>query len=384
MSDGSSIEWTDATWTIAVGCTRVSEGCNACYAISFVHRGLHESHKGLTIVRPKSATRPGVDWNGKVRTLPENLSQPLQWKKPRRVFVGSMTDLFHHKMPFEYIAAVFGVMAMASHHTYQVLTKRPARMLEFFAWLDEQAKLHHIDALRLARANGGRVKPDPRVLYCVEAAAQAGVVWMDLASATRAYSKWPLDCVHLGTSVEDQATADERIPLLLQAPAVIRWISCEPMIGWVDLHYAIDARQRDIDHRDGDPSPWAKVPFGVVLDWVVMGGESGPRARGFKTSWAFNTIEEARGTRTRFYMKQLGSRPYGASGPGKSSVGPKGEPRAWYFDDGRDEGGKLRTYRITARNGGNMSEWPADIRVREAPPGHSAAWDAAMARMTRR
>lgn len=356
MSDGSSIEWTDATWTVAVGCTRVSAGCDNCYAATFVHRGLHESHKGLTVLRPKSAKRPGVDWNGKVRIVPKNLSLPLKWRTPRRIFVGSMTDIFHHRTSMKYIAALFGVMAMASHHTYQILTKRPDRMLEFFAWLDEQSKAFRADARALANANGNRVKPDPRVLYCIDIAEREGIVSPDLASATRAYSEWPLRCVHIGASVEDQATADERIPLLLKVPAVIRWVSCEPMLGPVAFDTICSSTT---GHGQ------ALQTYANALSWVVVGGESGAKARAFDVGWARDVIAAGRLGGMRVYVKQLGSHPRSSSAGDKRHCGDTMLPSPFrmFLEDCK---------------GGDEQEWPDDLRVREAPPDDSLAWLAAM------
>jgi protein gp37 len=319
MSDGSSIEWCHATWTIAVGCTRVSAGCDNCYAISFVHRGLHETHRGLTKLRSKDAARPGVDWNGTVRTLPERLSDPLKWKKPRRVFVGSITDLFHPSIPFEYIAAVFGVMAACPQHTFLVLTKRPERARAFF---------DHIFGLE----------------NCAETVAwegeRHGVVWDARGSeafryppheplnlANRRAFEWPLPNVQLGTSVEDQATADARIPELLQCPAAVHWVSLEPQ-----LEYVVLAKRMQSGNRT-----WMNALY--HLGWLVVGGESGPGARPFHVEWARSLLEQARGLDTKVFVKQLGAHPQW------------NDPRDAVFTDDR--------------KGGTMEDWPIDLRVRE-------------------
>lgn len=388
MSDNSSIEWTDATWTVAVGCTRASRGCDNCYAATFVNRGLHPSHKGLTIVRPKSAKRPGIDWNGKVRTLPENLSQPLRWKRARRIFVGSMTDLWHRQIPNEYIAAIFGVAAMASHHTYQFLTKRASRLPEWFAWLDEQSKTMEGHAQEIARANGRRVSPDRRVLFCIALAETYGITgYPMLADATRAYSAWPLPCVHLGVSVEDQETADERIPALLRTPAAIRWVSCEPQLGAVAF---------DTISSSTTGHGQALQSYSSALDWCVVGGESGSKARAFDVTWAREVLMAGRLGSMRVYVKQLGSNVRDRNDArffdsGGTDVADK---RAWplgtvdkveHNPNGvREEyqGAPIRI-RLADRKGGDWDEWPADLRVREAPPGHSAAWDAATKRSAR-
>lgn len=307
MSDGSSIQWCDATWTIAVGCTRASSGCDNCYAATFVHRALHETHRGLTKIRPKNAARPGVDWTGEVRTLPHRLVDPLRWVKPRRVFVGSMTDLFHYAVPFEYVAAVFGVMAACPQHTFLVLTKRPERAREFFVWMDHRARAE----ARVTSAS------------CFAAALNAGA---DVNAPPPGVSRtrwsyemppnpaWPLPNVHLGVSVEDQRTADERIPVLLELPAALRWVSYEPALGLVDFK-RIGSDPLSITLPLAGLT-WRMAKDGVRLcephkrvGWVVVGGESGPRARPFMIEWASAVVEQCREAGTPVFVKQLGSDP---------------------------------------------------------------------------
>jgi protein gp37 len=331
MSDGTSIEWADATWTIAVGCTRVDHRCENCYAISFVHRKLHASHEGLTKIRPKDAKRPGVDWNGTVRTLPERLSDPLRWRKPRRVFVGSMTDLFHPAIPFEYIAAVFGVMAATPRHTYLLLTKRPERAREFFAWVEKRAR------------DGLSIFPDDppawRIGQMISVAARKSGTTVANADAA-----WPLPNVHLGVSVSDQATADDAIPALLECPAHVRWVSYEPALGPIDFHaiqipgeregLRFSALQHQHDDRFGSSER--------LIDTIVIGGESGPHARPFRTDWARDVIRQVHDTPCRAYVKQLGSKP-----------------------EALDDSGIPLPLHLVDRKGGDMAEWATDLRVRE-------------------
>lgn len=174
MSTHSKIEWTDRTWNPIRGCSLVSPGCTNCYAMRQVHRFDHPGgpYEGLTRM-----TEHGPVWTGKVRVVEEALAEPPSWRKPCRVFVNSMSDLFHEGVPAEFIDRVFAVMQLARRHTFQILTKQPHRM-----------------ALHRPPAN----------------------VW-------------------LGVSVENQATADERIPLLLQTPAAVRFLSVEPLLEAVDL-----------------------------------------------------------------------------------------------------------------------------------------------------
>jgi len=345
----TNIEWTDETWNPVVGCSRVSAGCDHCYAMGVAHRGMSLQHRGLTKFRPKDAARPGVDWTGEVRTVPEALSKPLHWRKPRKVFVNSMSDLFHAQVPFEFIAAVFGVMLMASHHTYQVLTKRPDRMLEFFSWVGDRSLDYQEWCRRMMIRNQFRISPQPAVSLCVEAATRAGVTAPHLASATRAYDTWPARSVHILVSVEDQATADERIPLLLQTPAALHGVSYEPALGPVDFSPwlrcggsspALDASGYELERGS---------PPRSMLDWIVIGGESGPGARPFDLAWARCTIADCRAAGVPAFVKQLGARPIGErlDGDGRASVN---DPLPLTDSKGRD-----------------MNEWPEDLRVREWP-----------------
>ena len=202
MADNSKIEWTEATWNPITGCSVVSSGCRHCYAMKLAGTRLqhHPSRAGLTV-----DTSAGPVWNGQVRFNEQWIQQPLQWRRPRKIFVCAHGDLFHENVPDEWIDRVFAVMALAPHHTFQVLTKRAARMQTYLqarglpSRLDQQARSICGDR-GLPKAPG-----------------------------------YPLPNVWLGVSVEDQYAADERIPLLLQTPAAVRWISAEPLLGPVDL-----------------------------------------------------------------------------------------------------------------------------------------------------
>ena len=322
----TTIEWTRSpdgtegkTWNPVVGCSRVSAGCEHCYAERVAHRGMTEAHRGLTVLG-----KHGPRWTGEVRCLPERLDEPLRWRKPRRVFVNSMSDLFHEKVPFEYIAAVFGVMAAVRRHTFQVLTKRPARAAEFFAWLRSE---HSAQVWKEARKYPSHNGYPPLT--------------------------WPLRNVWLGVSVEDQATADERIPVLLTLPAAVRWVSYEPALGpvnwrWVGAYgLEQDVLRFGALPRDG----WVRG-----LDWIVVGGESGPGARPFDLAWARSTIAQCRAAGVPVFVKQLGARPMGPL------RGLGGEPL--------DTAGGMPArvgLRLRDRKGGDPSEWPEDLRVREEP-----------------
>ena len=384
----SNIEWTDTTWNPVVGCTPVSPGCLNCYAATMAHRleamGRPE-YVGLTVKRKGSTRAAGPEdatvatalgkvsrdvFNGTVRCLPDRLTAPLSWKKPRMVFVNSMSDLFHEAVPFEFIDRVFAVMALCPRHTFQVLTKRPERMAEYFAersWGDVISDVR-CDDDEVGRRLAGLVNFD-----AVMGGTREGVLGYHTPAPNRrplVRDCWPLPNVWLGTSVEDQARADERIPHLLRCPAAVRFLSCEPLLGEVDL-LRVDAagfggpRGHKIDCiRKGY---WSDGPFGFVnhsdmhdrfgpLHWVIVGGESGPNARPCDVGWIRSIVTQCQGAGVPVFVKQLGAcfhdAPNGIAGAGLD-IAP--------------EGMALLSYRLRDRKGGDPAEWPEDLRVREWP-----------------
>lgn len=318
MADHSKIEWTDATWNPVLGCTVVSPGCDHCYATRTVHRTAFNPHeKVAAAAEALTAYRPGVGpvWTNNVRTLPDRLDMPLRWRQSRRVFVNSQSDLFHDAVPDDFIAAVFGVMARASVHTFQVLTKRHGRMRSL---LSSETFQH---AVRLAAVQLGPNSAGNEV---------------NLQEIS-----WPLPNVWLGVSVENQQWADIRIPALLDTPAAVRWLSCEPLLGPVDLFGDVERPGPAVvrtgysyrtDYGTGTEYDVVDEPG---IDWVVVGGESGPGARPMEERWALSLVKQCRRADIPVFVKQMGSvwaKTYGGSG-----------------------------------NGGDWDEWRRVLRVREYP-----------------
>lgn len=267
MADHTHIEWTDATWNPITGCSVVSAGCKHCYAMKLAGTRLqhHPSRAGLT-----TDTKAGPVWNGQVRLNEAWLDQPLWWRRPRRIFVCAHGDLFHESVPDEWIDQVFAVMALAPQHTFQVLTKRPERMRAYLA----NAEMEIRDS----------VKYDP-------------------AAETLS---WPLPNVWLGVSVEDQAAADERIPLLLATPAAVRWVSAEPLLGPVDLRRYFFGHCPEHDFPGGFCVQ--RHHAGVQhLHWVVAGGESGTGARPMHPDWARSLRDQCAEAGVPFLFKQWGA-----------------------------------------------------------------------------
>lgn len=345
MGAKSKIEWTEATWNPIRGCTRVSEGCRNCYAEAVAARFSRPGrpYHGLAVWTQHGEPH----WTGKVELVESALDLPLRWRQPRRIFVNSMSDLFHESVPDEWIDRIFGVMAAADKHIFQVLTKRPERMRAWFA-------AGRIQEVTNWKATSGLYR------------AQASVCYPD----------WPLPHVWLGVSVEDQPTADQRIPLLLQTPAAVRFVSYEPALGPVDftrIDYTWqlnDTLKKAAAHSNTPVTPddlgkpgtaWLDVLDGTFfdgwdlgvsgpigekpwrLDWLVVGGESGPRARPFDVAWARTTIAQCRAAGVPCFVKQLGARWAKAR-----NVGRNGQKKY-------------------NRKGGNPAVWPADLRVREYP-----------------
>lgn len=326
MGERTGIAWTDATWNPIRGCSRVSEGCRNCYAERIAARfsDVGKPFEGFASIGPR---RGAHGWTGKVALVPEKLEEPLHWRKPRRVFVNSMSDLFHEKLANEDIAAVFGVMAGCPQISFQVLTKRPERMLEWFAWAADSPPIS-----ALAR--------------CVVEAENRLRRWPVYQPAFRV--PWPLPNVWLGVSVEDQRTADERIPMLLEVPAVVRFVSYEPALGPVDCGDFF-GRYREIG---------AKLL--AIPDWLIVGGESGPKARPFNVAWARSAIRQCRDAGVPVFMKQLGANPVPLSGMRLESFNAlTGRRHRGWIDDG--------PHAISDPAGADPSEWPIDLRVREFP-----------------
>lgn len=276
MSDTTRIEWTDATWNPVRGCSRVSEGCRNCYAERLAATRLAHTpaYQDLATMTPE-----GPRWTGRVVFDTVALQQPLRWRKPRRVFVNSMSDLFHEGLTNEQIAAVFGVMAACPQHTFQVLTKRPERMRDWFRWVAEQKPTV---LAAIGNCTFWRLPAEPQRMIVSGAA-------------------WPLPNVWLGVSVEDQATADARIPLLLETPAAVRFVSAEPLLGPVDLEPFL---QFPPFHEN------YKMTMGATewqgLDWVIVGGESGRGVRPMHPNWARNLRDLCAEAGVVFYFKQFG------------------------------------------------------------------------------
>ncbi len=283
MAENSSIEWTDATWNPVVGCTKVSPGCAHCYAETMGKRLRAMALADIEAGRDPGRKRAYIDainehghWSGQLIPQPDALAEPLKWKKPRMVFVNSMSDLFHESLSDQFIDGVFAVMNATLHqlpigpnsgrwHTYQVLTKRADRMAEYIASRSTRSYEHGEHPIFEA----GRGK---KGLLCGHG--------MEVMNAGACLT-WPLPNVWLGVSVENRAQL-QRIEALRRTPAAIRFLSLEPLLedlGTIDL---------------------------TGIHWVIVGGESGPNARPIHPDWVRSLRDQCLAAGVAFFFKQWG------------------------------------------------------------------------------
>lgn len=270
MADRTAINYVDASWNPVAGCTPVSAGCQHCFAARYARRHLGAFADGDRMLGALQ------DFNF-VRCRDDQLDVLLHWRQPRTILVPTLGDLFHPDVPDEFIDRVFAAMAHSGHHRLLLLTKRPVRMQAYLTTRRRRARIN--DA----------------ACQCVGAP-----VWsqQDDEEPLPVGPEWPLRNVWLGVSVEDQATADARIPILLQTPAAHRWVSVEPMIGLIDF---ID-RPLDPESTMGE---WSAID---TIDWVVIGGETGPRARVCRLEWIRDVVGQCRAAGVPVWVKQLGRR----------------------------------------------------------------------------
>ncbi|WP_192183295.1 DUF5131 family protein [Mesorhizobium amorphae] len=293
MADKSAIEWTDATWNPVVGCSIVSPGCTHCYAMSMAARieamTAALQAKGQTGAPHYVGTTKKVNghtvWTGKLALAPDHiLTEPLAWRTPRRIFVNSMGDLFHEDVPDAWIDKVFAIMALAPQHTFQVLTKRAKRMREYFEKIDQE--------LRSAGEQGYAPRRLDQLACDISRSPRAADTDWPLPGVP----DWPLPNVWLGVSAERQREADERVPELLATPAAIRFVSAEPLLGPINIIDAMWAGQ--------DP---ASSHLEETIDWIIVGGESGPDARPMHPAWARSIRDQCHRVSAPFFFKQWGA-----------------------------------------------------------------------------
>lgn len=324
MSDGTKIEWADSTWNPTRGCSRVSEGCRFCYAEKTAHRYGTDgaAYAGLTRQGPN-----GPQWTGEVRLIPESLLTPYKWRKPRRIFVDSMSDLFHLAVPDNYIDRVFGVMlacaAASRGHVFMILTKRPERMRDYLATANRRLKI---------------VEQAQEILRTADLFAST----LDAVAFDDAF--WPIPGVWLGVSVEHQPAAEQRIPVLLETPAALRFLSCEPLLGPLSLAPLLQAG----------------------VDWVIGGGESGASGRPMERDWIRGLRDQCVEASVPFFFKQWGEWVHEEVAPAIDSA----KIPAWAGRNRMLPGGTyIHVGRVASGavlDGREWREWPDESRPRMA------------------
>lgn len=398
MGDKTGIAWTDATWNPVAGCSIVSPACTNCYAMAQAARiqlmaagAGKESHYDITT---KEVNGKPV-WTGVLKQAPERiLTLPLRWKKPRRIFVNSMSDLFHESVPDAWIDEIFAVMALCSQHTFQVLTKRPKRMRDYLCEA----------SARIAQ----QVYDSAPINHPLE---HLGLTFAPKETPSLSIKAWPLPNVWLGVTAERQREADDRIPDLLATPAAVRFVSYEPALGPIDWKRWLPTRKPS---RRPNGEPFLAPHFFMTrcehcgwvgsselcgadsfgddsdvfcpacaksicadelprLDWVICGGESGPGARPMHPFWVRSLRDQCAAAGVPFFFTQRGewSWPEDPTLPGydeKNETLPAYHPEDWREKDrgilclkpngarcdGYAGAGEEFAYRIGARHAGRL------------------------------
>ena len=355
----TTIQWCDEVLNPARGCTAVSPGCLNCYAARTATRFAKpgEAFAGLARLKDQPSDANGrkrpklAVWSGEVTLIPKALHEPLHWspKHPKRVFVGSVTDMFHESIPFGYIAALFAVMAATPWVTYQLVTKRARRMAAWFHWVD-------------SRPTEGLVHGPPPMAHPFKPLCDGAELYGVPVDFGRLHdlrgggpAPWPLPNVHLLTSTENQETFDERVPYLLGCPAVVHGVSAEPLLGPIDMGWALSPThaKAHVQALIVHPHQMEPLPFYAHLRWVITGGESGPGARACDAAWI------------RDLHRQVMLRP-----PGEAAFFPKQLGSLAYDDDHGIVGARLPltseaakdVRRLKDGHGGDETEWAHDLQ----------------------
>lgn len=357
----TSIEWTNRSINpIRYGrghyCQKISPGCANCYASKFQPRVGNEQFGGVSSKHPHFrctcgadrtgpsaeahavncfANKPQTQYGHQALWLDEcKLQEVLRRRTPTKWFWCDMTDMFGDWVPDEWIDKCFAVMALTPQHTHQVLTKRPERMRRYVA---DRA---HLGPRWLVQSKMIDISGDTAKGYLSDDSPQS----KDIA--------WPLPNIWLGVSVEDQQRADERIPLLLQTPAAVRFLSCEPLLGPVDLTRGLVCPKCNgsevIDEQHDFCTEKVTCPCmgEKPIHWIIVGGESGPNARPMDIAWARSIVEQCKAAGVACFVKQLGA-----------------DAR----DGTSDPENQYVRLKLIDRKGGEPEEWPEDLRVREFP-----------------
>jgi protein gp37 len=323
MSKDSNIEWTENTWGLVTGCEFAGEECINCYALKDSWRLSHnpiikvsEPYRD-TVIKTANGKK---QWSGVIKCHPDRLKWVLKWKQPSKIFVCNMADLFHKEVPDDFIDLAFAYMAIANHHTYQVLTKRAERMYKYFT-VESAQRVSRIYHQLLLDGVAGKVKQDYVKRHCM-------VFDID--------EWWPMSNVWLGVSAGTQKAADERIPFLTETPAKVRFLSCEPLLEELDLSEFLNIDYYVPTMQTPDDSG---VLYYNAIDWIIAGGESGPHSRVCHIEHLRSLTHQCQKAQVRIFIKQLGAKPLLNNAP----------------------------YKISDKKGGILTEFPEDLQIRQFP-----------------
>jgi len=381
----SRIEWTfdGKVWPVTRGCELESPGCLFCYAMRDGARFVKGYNAGYIELRERELrvsptekiTKRLPVWTGKVSTLERNLTMPFGWRNPVSVFVNSTSDLFHPEVPGDFIGAVLGVIAVTREHKYMILTKRDEGLAH---WFEQFLRAPYFGSVaKLLQETARKIEAAGLMTRAIRKRLDSAI-----NLALRDLLRWPLDNLIVGVSAENQHYADRRIPNLLRVPGM-RFVSIEPQLDAIDLrpylfggacaHCGQVRVRREQIELCMSCGTWVPCPESRELHWIIVGGESGipgQTARPYHLAWAREIVRACRGARVPVFVKQLGRYPRVAEtseflravGPSMSNVG------LITMQDGEKPSLMLNHLR-----GGDMGEWPFDLRVRQSPrwPGDS-------------
>ncbi|MDS1348563.1 DUF5131 family protein [Planktothrix agardhii] len=308
----TTISWCDEVCNPIVGCSKISAGCERCYAATAAKSARLQQFWQYREVK---------EWNGHVVFVGEQLMKPFHWKKPKRIFVGSMTDLFHENTPDEWRDRIFSVIALNPSHTFQLLTKRPALMRDYLMGAKQRIRRAAVDLGRKLNLSYETYEPYETCQF-----------------------DWPLSNLWLGVTAENQAMADKRIPLLMQIPAKVRFLSCEPLLEPINLSKFLPIEWSEI--AEDWIESWPGIGSYSTNDypsWVIAGGESGAGARPCHVDWLRDIASQCQSAKVPVFIKQLGSNA---------------------LQGHIVNGSKLK---LKDRKGSDINEFPEDLRLQQFP-----------------
>jgi protein gp37 len=292
----TTIAWTDETINPIVGCSRISAGCEKCYA---------ETAAKTARLQQFPQYQKVAKWNGTVEFVESQLIKPYEWKKSKKIFICSMADIFHENVPFNWVEEIFYMIENCPQHTFQILTKRPERMIEFFDWYIARNSDHSVEL------------------------------------------QWTMpDNIWLGVSCENQAMADKRIPLLMEIPAKVRFLSCEPLLEPINLSKFLPIEWSEIAEDWIESWPGiGSYSRDAYPDWIIVGGESGAGSRPCHIDWIRDIASQCQSAKVPVFIKQLGS----------NAIATRSDNTGNY---------KLK---LKDRKGSDILEWFDDLRLQQFP-----------------